>query len=199
MLKPDFDGRVNVFVITVKLLRRCGEFNGLAQILCDILKTERHGGEKMSGRPKKKALQELMEREAIRKYDRVSYSKSLCNVAREHFSDLLRDERKYVIGVPSIKSFAELVSQPISTVKRWIETYPEFAVAMEECKELGKAVIIDAALTGKINPKMAQFVLSSEYGMADSHVQTVNGGVPAVLSEEDRDLLRKVGGKRGQD
>ena len=153
----------------------------------------------MAGRPRKKALQELMDREAIKRSERVAYSRGLCNVAREHFSQLLKDERGYIVGVPSVKSFAELVSQPISTIRQWKQKYPEFAVALEECKELGKAVIIDAALTGKINPKMAQFVLSAEYGMADAHVQTVNGGVPAALSEEDRELLRKIGGMDGRE
>ena len=151
----------------------------------------------MAGKPKKKAVQELLDREAIKKSERVSYSKSMCNVAREHFSDLLKDDRDYVVGVPSIKSFAALVSQPIAEVKRWERVYPEFAVAMEECRELGKAVIIDAALVGKINPKMAQFVLSAEYGMAAKSEQTVNGSVPAALSEEDRELLRKIGGTDG--
>lgn len=151
----------------------------------------------MAGRPKKKAIEEYLAREAIRKAERVSYSKAICNVAREHFSDLLRDESNRVIGVPSLKSFAELVSQPISEVMRWERDHPEFAVAMEECRMLGKAVIIDAALVGKINPKVAQFVLSAEYGMTEKSVQTINGGVPAVLSEEDRELLRKVGGVDG--
>lgn len=152
----------------------------------------------MAGRPKKRALQELLDREAIKKYDRVSYSKTLCNVAREHFSELRRDENGRVIGVPSIKSFAELVSQPIAEVKRWEREHPEFTAAMEECRELGRAVIIDAALTGLVNPKVAQFVLSAEYGMAEKREQTMNGGVPAALSEEDRELLRKIGGADGK-
>lgn len=151
----------------------------------------------MAGRPKKKAIEEYLAREAIKKKERVPYSKALCNVAREHFSELLRDQSGRVIGVPSIKSFAELVSQSVSVVLRWEKDHPEFAEAMEECRMLGKAVIIDAALVGKINPKMAQFVLSAEYGMKERSDHTINGGVPAVLSEEDRELLRKVGGVDG--
>lgn len=151
----------------------------------------------MAGRPKKRAIEEYLAREAIRKAERVPYSKAICNVAREHFSQLVKDQSGRVVGVPSVKSFAELVSQPVSVVLGWEKDHPEFAAAMEECRMLGKAVIIDAALVGKINPKMAQFVLSAEYGMTEKSVQTINGGVPAVLSEEDRELLRKVGGVDG--
>lgn len=152
----------------------------------------------MAGRPKKRALQELMDREAIRKYDRVPYSKVLCNVAKEHFSELLLDEGGRVIGVPSIKSLAELLSQPVSVIRKWERDKPEFAAALAECRELGKATIIDAALVGKINPKVAQFVLSAEYGMAEKSEQTVNGGYPTVLSEQDRELLRKAGAVGGK-
>ncbi len=152
----------------------------------------------MAGRPMKKAVEELLAREAIKRAERVTYSKAMCKVAKEHFSGLLLDRSGRVIGVPSIKSFAELVSQPISEVRRWEREHPEFAEAMEECRELGRAVIIDAALVGKVNPKVAQFVLSAEYGMAEKSVQTVNGGVPAALSEEDRELLRKIGGLDGR-
>lgn len=152
----------------------------------------------MAGRPMKRAIEDLLAREAAKRKEKQPYSKAMCKLAREHFSELRRNESDRVIGVPSIKSFAELVSQPIAEVLRWEREHPEFAEAMEECRELGKAVIIDAALVGLVNPKVAQFVLSAEYGMAEKHEQTVNGGVPAALSEEDRELLRKIGGADGE-
>lgn len=117
----------------------------------------------------------------------AAYRKKYCEAVLKHFSTMRENEKGVLVGAPSLISFAEALGVTLSDIARWRKSYPDFDSACEQAAELLRQLLIDAALSGRVNVSAAKFILASEFGMGASSGDNREGG--EGLSAGDRELL----------
>lgn len=116
-----------------------------------------------------------------------NYKKRYCEAICEHFSELQRDKKGKISGIPSFISFARSEEITLRQIESWRASHPEFDSACLHALELQKQLLLDGALSGNLNTSAAKFILSSEFGM--QAVRGDPGGATETISEADRRLI----------
>lgn len=121
------------------------------------------------------------------------YRKKYCETLLEHFSSLRENEKGTVVGAPSLVFFAEKVGASLSDIERWRAEHSDFDRACGHAFEVLRQLLIDAALSERVNVSAAKFLLSSEFGMAPGGKGGGRDKEEAeALSEGDRALLANL-------
>lgn len=125
----------------------------------------------------------------------TAYRKKYCDEVLEHFSAMRKNKKGEIIGAPSFVSFAKTLDVPLSTIERWRREREEFDKACRDASELCRQLLIDGALSGRVNVSAAKFILSGEYGMGKEKKKSGD----AVLTDWDRRLLTALAQRLGLD
>lgn len=116
------------------------------------------------------------------------YKKEYCDKMVDYFIGFVEKNLK---GMPQFEFFAvNILGVTPQTLINWRNTYSEFEEAYEVCKGIQKSYVINRGLSGENNPRMTQFILSTQFKMAEySKKKPIEENVERGLSDDDRALL----------
>ena len=116
------------------------------------------------------------------------YKKEYCDKMVDYFIGFVEKNLK---GMPQFEFFAvNILGVTPQTLINWRNTYSEFEEAYEVCKGIQKSYVINRGLSGENNPRMTQFILSTQFKMAEySKKKPIEENVERGLSDDDRALI----------
>lgn len=116
------------------------------------------------------------------------YKKEYCHMMVDYFLDFIERGAK---GMPQFELFAiEKLGVTPQTIINWRNSYEDFAEAHEVCKDIQRSYVINRGLSGENNPRMTQFILSTQFKMAEYSRKKPTEEKEAIgLSDGDRQLL----------
>ena len=121
-----------------------------------------------------------------------------CKYKREYAHKMISFFEKFVEdgepGMPQFGIFAvKFLRVTPQTLLNWCDEYPEFDEAYKLCKEIQRDYLVSRGLSGKNNPRMTQFVLSSCFKMSEyARKKPSEERAEIGLSEGDRALISAI-------
>ena len=126
------------------------------------------------------------------------YRKKYCDDVLAHFSEMRKDKKGKIVGAPSFVSFADAIGVPISQIEKWRREHSDFDKACEDACEVLRQLLMDAALSDRVNVSAAKFILSSDFGMGRAASEKSATHFD-VISDSDRALMENLARRLGLD
>ena len=83
-------------------------------------------------------------------------------------------------GAPSFSKFARSIGATLSDIEQFCE-HEEFKRAYDECNEIRRDYLIDAALTRRYDPSFVKFLLAAEFGMGEKEKEKEDTALNVTL------------------
>lgn len=126
------------------------------------------------------------------------YRKQYCDEVMAHFSKMRKNKKGSIVGAPSFVSFADAIGVPISQIEKWRRDHPDFEKACGDAEVLLRQLLIDAALSERVNVSAAKFILSSDFGMGRD-CSAKKERASETVSDADRALMENLARRLGID
>ena len=121
----------------------------------------------------------------------TTYRKKYCDDVMLHFSQMRKNKKGDIVGVPSFLTFAESLGVTVLHLEKWRRDHGEFDKACDDASEILRQLLIDAALNGAVNVSAAKFILSHEFGMGVSSRKDKEA-LGDGFSDADRALMQNL-------
>lgn len=125
---------------------------------------------------------------AMPRLGETKYKPSYCDKLWRYFMEY--NER----GIPQMSQFARQIRVDEKTLRNWRNTYEDFARVYEACMDYQREILNNGGLTGTLNPRMVQFVLSANHKVREyTRINADDKGAREVeMSSADRNLLLAI-------
>jgi hypothetical protein len=96
-------------------------------------------------------------------------------------------------GIPQKSQFARQIRVDEKTLRNWRNTHEDFAVVYEACMDYQRELLNNGGLTGTLNPRMVQFVLSANHKVREyTRIKVEDKAVDVEMSAADRNLMLAI-------
>ena len=85
-------------------------------------------------------------------------------------------------GIPQLSKFARSIGVTLRTLENWMDKYPKFRDACEECGAIRNEYLIDGGLCERFNPSLVKFLLEQA---SPRNVKVEIGGGLSLKKFED--------------
>ena len=84
-------------------------------------------------------------------------------------------------------SYAAEIGVGRATIWTWGERYEEFGDALEHCKAMQEAILLELGATGSLNNGFVALMMKNLHGWQDKVEATHRGGVTLVFDKQDEE------------
>ena len=125
---------------------------------------------------------------AMPRLGETKYKPSYCEKLWRYFMEY--NDR----GIPQMSQFARQIRVDEKTLRNWRNTYEDFARVYEACMDYQREILNNGGLTGTLNPRMVQFVLSANHKVREyTRINVDDKGAREVeMSTDDRNLMLAI-------
>lgn len=117
----------------------------------------------------------------------TKYKPSYCRELWDYF--MTYNER----GIPQMSQFARQIRVDEKTLRNWRNTHEDFAVVYGACMDYQRELLNNGGLTGTLNPRMVQFVLSANHKVREyTRIKTEDKAQDMEMSAADRNLMLAI-------
>lgn len=96
-------------------------------------------------------------------------------------------------GIPQMTAFAREIGVDIKTLRNWRNEHEDFAAVYGACMDIQQEILTNGGLTGELNPRMVQFVLSANHKVREyARLKAEDKTVDVEMTSEDRRLMQVV-------
>lgn len=96
-------------------------------------------------------------------------------------------------GIPQMSEFARSIPVALKTVRNWRNAHEDFGVVYQACMDYQQELLNNGGLTGTLNPRMVQFVLSANHKVREyTRINAEDKGSDMEMSSADRNLMLAI-------
>lgn len=131
-------------------------------------------------------------------YDPDVHPDGIIAFFRERFAQV-EDPERYVtekgqvgyvtkpVRPPTIAAYAAGIGIAVSTIYAWEKKYEDFHYAVDICRAIQEAILVEVGTTGGLNPSSTNFALKNLQKWTDKMEQTYQGTVALQFDAQDAD------------
>lgn len=115
------------------------------------------------------------------------YKPSYCRKLWEYFMNY--DGK----GIPQMSEFARSIPVTVKTLRNWRNNHEDFSVVYEACMDYQAELLNNGGLTGTMNPRMVQFILSANHKVREyTRINAEEKQGEMEMTSADRKLMQVI-------